>query len=217
MIDRTSVHLLGAGGALAVLHPLRRRILEGLHEPDSASGLSRRLGLPRQKINYHLRELENQGLVELVEERKKGNCVERIVRSTARSYLIHPEALGGLAADPDRIEDRFSSAYLVAVASRAIRDIAHLDEKATAAGKNIATLTLQTEVRFASAADRNAFAEELANALAKLAARYHDEKAPGGRRFRFFTGGYPAIREARTPQNPGPSGPKKARRDEEES
>ncbi|MBI1851479.1 MAG: helix-turn-helix domain-containing protein [Planctomycetes bacterium] len=197
MIERPRVHLLGAEGAAAVLHPLRRRILEGLNEPDSASGLSKRLGLARQKINYHLRELEREGLLELVEERKKGNCVERLVRATARAFVLNPAALGALGADPEQIEDRFSSAYLVAVASQAIHDVAVLRERAAKADKKLATFTMQTEVRFASAEERRAFTEELANVVAKLAARYHDEKAPGGRRFRFVVGGYPALASER--------------------
>jgi DNA-binding transcriptional ArsR family regulator len=178
--------------AATLLQPLRGQILEGLEEPGSASGLARRLGLPRQKVNYHLRELEKEGLVELVEERRRGNCTERVVRATARSYLISPEALGSLGSDPDRIRDRFSAAYLVATAGRAVQDVGRLQRQAEEAGQRLATLTLTSEVRFASAESRNAFAEELANALARLSAKYHDEGAPGGRRFRFFVGGHPA-------------------------
>lgn len=183
----------GARRAAAILHPMRRRILEHLREPASASGLARVLGLPRQKINYHLRELEKRDLVELVEEKRKGNCVERVVRATATSYLISPEVLGPLAGDPGEIEDRFSASYLVAVAGRAIRDVATLRDRADRAGKRLPTFSLQADVRFASPADRKAFAEELANFVARLAAKHHDDKAPGGRRFRFFVGGYPAV------------------------
>jgi hypothetical protein len=50
------------------------------------------LALPRQQVGYHLRALEQAGLVELVEERRKGNCIERIVRAAACSYVISPEA-----------------------------------------------------------------------------------------------------------------------------
>ena len=39
--------------ASVLLHPLRLRIVAELREPDSASGLARRLRIPRQKINYH--------------------------------------------------------------------------------------------------------------------------------------------------------------------
>ena len=181
------------GRAAALLHPLRLRMLEGLREPDSATGLARRLRLPRQKVNYHLRELEKEKLVELVEERRKGNCVERVLRASARYYLINPAALGRLAADPAGFQDRFSFGYLVALAAQAIRDLATLRERARKAGKRLATFSLQTDVRFASAADRHAFTEELSNSIAGLVAKYHDESAAGGRRFRFFLGAYPAI------------------------
>jgi len=181
------------GRAATLLHPLRLRLLENLRQPESASGLARRLRLPRQKVNYHLRELEKARLVELVEERRKGNCIERVVRATARYYLINPAALGKLAADPAELQDRFSSAYLVAVAARAIGDLATLRQRAERAGKRLATFTLESQVRFASAADRSAFTEELANQLARLVAKYHEEKTPGGRRFQFFLGAYPAI------------------------
>ncbi len=179
--------------AAALLHPTRLRVLEGLAEPDSAAGLARRLGLPRQQVNYHLRELEKRQLIEQVDQRRKGNCIERIVRATARSYLIAPQALGRLAARPEAIRDRLSSAYLVAVAARAIRDLAVLRQRAAAVRKELPTFTLQTEVRFATAADRTAFADELANEVARLTAKYHDEKTPKGRRYSFFIGGYPTI------------------------
>jgi DNA-binding transcriptional ArsR family regulator len=186
--------------AVTLLQPLRQEILETLEEPDSASGVARRLGLPRQKVNYHLRELEKGGLVELVEERRRGNCNERVVRAVARSYLISPEALGGLGSRPEQIQDRFSAAYLVATAGQAIRDVGEMQEGARAAGQRLATLTLSSEIRFASADDRNAYAEELAATLARLAAKYHDEEAPEGRRFRFFVGGHPVPkREEESP------------------
>jgi DNA-binding transcriptional ArsR family regulator len=191
---QTAVNFVGdAASAAAMLNPLRLQILERLREPDSASGLSRLMNLPRQKLNYHLRELEKHGLIEQVEERKKGNCVERIVRATARYYFISPEALGTLGTDPSQIQDRFSSTYLVAVAARAIRDLAVLRTRADKAGKKLATFTLETNIRFASAADQHAFAEELANAVAKLTAKYHDEKTAGGRQYKFIIGSYPAI------------------------
>ncbi|NIR47875.1 helix-turn-helix transcriptional regulator [candidate division KSB1 bacterium] len=182
-----------ARSAHALLNPIRLQILQRLRKPNSASGLARAMDLPRQKINYHLRELEKKGLVEQVEERRKGNCVERIVRATAKSYIINPEALGALATNPEKVRDKFSSSYLLAVAVQLIREVALLRERADKAKKRLPTFTLQTKVRFASAADLNAFTEELTNTVADLAAKYHDEKAGGGRLFRFIVGAYPAI------------------------
>lgn len=194
--------------AAALLDPIRLRIMEELQQPASAAGVARRLKLPRQKINYHLRELEKRGLVELVEERKRGNCTERVVRASARSYLITPEALGSLGADPSRVRDRFSSSYLVALAARVIADVATLQQEAAAAGKTLATLSLHTEIRFTSAGARQRFAAELAQCMADLAAKYHDEHAEGGRRFRFVMGVHPARKQPHSQDVPALRGAK---------
>ena len=179
--------------AAALLDPVRQQLLAQLAQPDSASGLARRLRLPRQRINYHLRALETAGLVELVEERRKGNCLERVVRATARAFVISPEALGPLGLTLDTAPDRLSSAYLIAAAGRTIRDVGALEARARREQKRLATLTLETEVRFATAESRAAFAEELAATVARLAAKYHDERAPSGRRFRLLAAVHPAA------------------------
>lgn len=178
--------------ARMALHPLRRELLARLAEPASAAQAARDLGLARQKVNYHLRLLEEAGLVELVETRTVGNCTERVLRSRARAFVVAPGALGDLAPDPDTIRDRFSAAYLTAVAARAVQEVSELGSAAEAADKKLATLCLETEVRFASPAAQHAFAQDLANAVREIAARHHDDHAPQGRRFRFFVGGYPA-------------------------
>jgi len=181
-----------ANRAALVLQPMRRMVLEQLRTPDSAAGLSRRLNIPRQRLNYHLRELEKEGLLECVEERRKGNCTERMLRATARAFVITAEALGALGHTPGAEPDRFSAAYLTDAASRTIRDIADLSARADAEGRRLATLTIETEIRFASTASRAAFADDLADAVARLAARYHDDTAPAGRRFRLLALAHPA-------------------------
>ena len=178
--------------AASLLNPMRLRILDALREPGSASTVARQIGLARQKVNYHLRELEKAGFLEEIEQRRVGNCVERIVRAKATHYLINPEVLGTLAADGQSIEDHVSSAYLIALAAGAIRDIAALQHRAAKGKKRVPTFALETHVRFASAEERRAFTEELANAVARLVAKYHDEETAGGRSFRFIVGAYPA-------------------------
>jgi DNA-binding transcriptional ArsR family regulator len=189
----------GAEQAAAMLQSTRRLLLAHLGEPQSAAALSRKLGLPRQRLNYHLRELEREGLAECVEERRKGNCTERLMRATARSFVISPEALGSLGSTPEQAADRFSASYLIAAASRVIGDLAAMEQRARAAGKRLATLTVETEVRFASAEARAAFAEELTSAVAALAARYHDEHAPGGRVFKVLAAAHPVVTRKRKP------------------
>ena len=198
------VHVIGeTERAASVLHPLRLRLLGELAEPESASGLARRLGIPRQLVNYHLRQLERDGLIETVGERRKRNCTERLVKAVARSYLINPAAFGPLAAHTDHVSDHASSAYLVAAAARLISELAEQRVAAERAGKRLATMTLETEVRFASPASQAAFAEELTQSVAALVAKYHDETTAGGRRFRFIVGGHPAPNAARAAKSRG--------------
>ena len=189
--------------ASALMQPERLRLLEALGEPDSAAGLARRFALPRQRLNYHLRELERVGLVEFVEERRKGNCLERVVRATARAYAISPEVLGTLAESREHAADRLSATYLVSVASRAIKEVASLVARATSAGKRVATLTVDTEIRFASADARAAFADELAQTISRLVAGHQGPDAASSRTFRLVTAMYPKPSDA--PREPAPA------------
>jgi DNA-binding transcriptional ArsR family regulator len=183
--------------AAALLQPERARLLEALDEPGSAATLARRFSLPRQRLNYHLRELEKLGLVEFVEERRRGNCVERLLRATARSYVVSPEVLGALGRTRDAVQDRFSASYLVAAASRIVGDLGALAARAAKEDKRLATLTLESRIRFRDPDARARFAEELAAELARLGAKYHDDEAPGGRTFRVVAASYPAVEEKR--------------------
>jgi len=175
------------------LDPMRARLLALLAEPGSASTLAGRTGLARQKINYHLRALERHGLVELVEERKRGNCTERVLRATAASYVISPAALASVAPDPGRSPDQLSAWWLLALAARLVREVGELITASRAAGRPVATFAIDSEIRFASAADRAAFAQELSDAVKDLAARYHNQSAPGGRAHRLVVALHPSI------------------------
>ncbi|MFJ9680367.1 ArsR/SmtB family transcription factor [Streptomyces sp. NPDC101194] len=166
------------------LDPIRSRILAALAEPGSATVLASRLGLPRQKVNYHLKELERHGLVELAEERRKGNVTERVYRATAASYVISPSALAAVSPDPSRSRDQLSARWLLALGARLVQEVGALLTGASRAARRVATFGIDAEVRFASAADRTAFADELAQAVTDLVGRYHDEFAPGGRSHR---------------------------------
>ncbi|MCA1674443.1 MAG: helix-turn-helix domain-containing protein [Actinobacteria bacterium] len=179
--------------AEASLDPVRARLLAELAEPGSATMLAAKVGLSRQKVNYHLKALERHGLVELVEERRKGNCTERVLRATAASYVISPTALAAVAPDPARSPDRLSARWLLAVAARLVRDVGALIAGAAKARKRLATFALDGEVRFASAADRAAFAEELASAVTALVGKYHDEMAEGGRAHRVVVAVHPSV------------------------
>lgn len=180
--------------AAALLDPKRAQVLSALEEPGSATSVAARLGLTRQQVNYHLRALEAQGLVVEVGTRQRRGLTERVVRATARGYVLSPAVLGTLNADLRRL-DRLSARYLVALAARVVREVAGLMRVAADAGKQLPTLSLDTDLRFASAADRSAFTAELAESVRALAAKYHDESAPQGRWHRVVVAAYPQPHE----------------------
>jgi len=179
--------------AAAALEPVRSRLLSELAEPASAATLAGRLGIPRQKINYHLHALESHGLVRVAEKRRWGGLTERLLVATAASYVVSPSALGRAAADPDRTSDRLSANYLIALAARIVREVKDLLDRAKEANKRLPTLSVDTVVRFRSPADRAAFSEELAGTVAKLVSRYHDASVPGGRAHRLVIVAHPLI------------------------
>src|SRR5262245_48569991 len=191
-----------SAAAVVALEPVRSRLLSELARPHSAATLATRVGLARQKVNYHLRTLEAHGLVQLAEERKWGGLTERMLVATASSYVVSPEALGPVAADPERTTDRLAASYLIALGARVVREVGDLSRRARDAGKGLATLALDTEVRFRSAADRAAFTHELTDAMTKLFSKYHDESVLGGRAHRVVLVAHPLPPSSNTKEQP---------------
>jgi DNA-binding transcriptional ArsR family regulator len=185
-----------AAAAAVALEPIRSRLLAELAEPASAATLAARLGMARQKVNYHLRTLEAHQLVREAETRRWGGLKERLLLASAASYIVSPDALGPAAADPDRATDRLSASFLIALAGRVVREVGLLMRLAREAGRPLATLSLDTEIRFRSAAERAAFSRDLTAAVTTLVARYHDVSAPGGRRHRLVVMAHPLPRES---------------------
>ena len=177
--------------ATVAMQPMRSRLLAELAAPASAATLAARVGLARQKVNYHLRALEAHGLVQLAQERQWGGLTERLLVATAASYVVSPSALGPVAVDPHREVDRLSASYLIALGARIVREAGDLVRRANQSGKRLATLAVDAEVRFRSPTDRAAFSHELTEAVTKLVSKYHDESAPGGRAHRLVVVAHP--------------------------
>lgn len=183
--------------AAVALDPIKTRLLAELSHPASAASLAGRVSLTRQKVNYHLRALEDHGLVEAAAERQWGGLTERLMVATASSYVVSPAALGPIGADPTRNSDRLSASYLIALAARIVREVGGLWRTARQKDKLLATLSIDTIIRLRSPADRAAFTADLANAISALASRYHDASAPGGRPHRLVVASYPAPADAK--------------------
>lgn len=178
--------------AAVALTPLRARMLAELREPASAAALAQRIGLARQKINYHVRALEAHGLVAVAEERMHGGLTERLLVATAASYVVSPAAMGSSAPDPGRIGDRLSARYLIALAARIVREVGAMAGRAEAADRRLATLSIDTEIGFATPEDRARFADELTQTVTQLAAGYHHDS---GRPHRLVVAAHPIPKE----------------------
>jgi DNA-binding transcriptional ArsR family regulator len=179
-------------------------MLAELAEPQSATTLATRLGLTRQKVNYHLRQLEQHGLVRAVDERRWGGLTERFLVATAAGYVVSPGALGEAAVDPERTSDRLSARYLIALAARIVREVADLVRRAEAAQQRLPTLSIDTTVHFRTAQERDAFTAELAETVTQLVARHSDDTTPDARGYRLVVAAHPIPRPEPTPQNPTP-------------
>lgn len=158
--------------ATALLHPLKSRILRLASEPASATELARRLDLPRQRVHYHVRELERAGLLRPAGRRRRRNLVEQRFVASARSYVLSPALLGPLAADWRAIEDATSAEYLLALTEQVRDDVTRAASAAEAAGRRASTFSLKAQFRFDSEAQRAAFAAALRESLVAAVARH---------------------------------------------
>lgn len=173
---------------LAGLSPVRRRVLDVLAEPASATSVADRLGLTRQQVAYHCKVLEAAGLVELVELRQRRGFTERVLRRSAQAFVVDPDVL---PRGRVRERDRHAADHLVGTASGVVRDVTRMQAAAQARGQRLLTFTLETEVALARPSDVHAYTDALAEALAEVTRRFH---SPGGRRHRVVVGGHPAPR-----------------------
>ena len=173
----------------SALPDLRRRLLERLREPASAAELAREFGLPRQKLNYHLRVLEGQHLLELVELRPRRGFTERVLRSVAGALVVDPGVLGDTGPGDG---DRHAAEHLVRTAGAMVRDVGRMAVRAEESGTRLLTFTLESDVRVAAPGDLHDFTDALAQAVAAVVAAFD---TPGGRLYRLLAAGHPAVQD----------------------
>jgi DNA-binding transcriptional ArsR family regulator len=192
--------------AAALLHPLRAALLRAALEPVSATELAGRFGLTRQKVNYHVRALARAGLLRRAGRRRKRNMIEQRYVATARSYVLSPDVIGAAGAHAQHEsgptpEDAFSAAYAFSMMARSQAELGRALQAATASGKRLSTLSLATELRFESAAQRARFAQALRTAVLAVVASHAspvtlpDGGAGPGRPYRLMLACHPIPRE----------------------
>lgn len=175
--------------ARLALSPIRKRLLMALRQPESATTLAAALDLSRQRIGYHLRALEQAGLIELVEERKRRGFVERVLIARADAFLVDPSILG--PAPETVAQDEFAAGHLVSVAAGIVRDVARMRHSAEAAGQRLLTFTVEADIGFSTPKKLEEFAGEVTEAVAGLARKYTSDGP--GRRYRLVVGAHPAV------------------------
>jgi hypothetical protein len=186
-----------AGAAYSLLHPIRRRILESLREPDSASGLARRFRMPRQVLNYHVKEMARVRLLRPAGKRKRRALFEQCYVASAVAYVLSPQIVGSLAASPGSLGDRFSAGYLLGMANQVQEEVGYALDRAETSGKRVATLGMNSQIRFVSAEQRAQFAQALDSAMLSVIQRFTtlfqntEGMVAEGRAYRLVLGCYP--------------------------
>ena len=187
--------------AAVLLSPLRLRILKLAAEPISASELASRMDLPRQRVNYHVRELARAGFLRRAERRRKRNMFEQRYVASARGYLLSPELLEAIGSDWRSIPDTASAEYLLALASQVQSDLTRAWKRASGRGNRVSTFSLKTQFRFESSGEREEFAKALRDAIVEVVARHTKpyRRAGGepgaGSPYRLVIGSYPYVAE----------------------
>lgn len=183
----------GKNAAVLLQHPLRAELLARATEPVSATELAAALGVPRQRMNYHVRQLVKAGFLKAAGRRMKRNLVERQYVATARWYALSPRMLGALAGDAGRLPEQHSLLHALMTASVMQSELAAIAEAAANAGVRVRVSSVATELRFESAARRAEFAasllDEVASLIGKHASADASSTAPGS--YRLVVGLYP--------------------------
>jgi DNA-binding transcriptional ArsR family regulator len=183
--------------AALVEHPLRLAILRAASTPSSATEIATGLGLPRQRVNYHIGRLRRAGFLVPAERRRRRGLFEQRYTATAEAYVLDPEVLGPVRARADLIRDRLSAEYLVALSTQIQGDLGQVMRDAARERKRVATMSLSTEIRFTSPEQRTRFTQALERAITRLVGRYAapaqtaDGEPLPGRLFRLVVGCYP--------------------------
>jgi DNA-binding transcriptional ArsR family regulator len=169
------------GALQALSHPTRVAMLEALHEPRSAAAVGRELGQTRQRMTYHLKALEQAGLVERVGTRQNGNFLETLYRAAARAFVVSPQVAWSGPRRIEALRSQHALGTLVGIGEQLQRDAAALLDRAAYESEQIASAAVSAEVGFDSDAERGAFMREYLEATKDLLDRYG---ARGGKPYR---------------------------------
>ena len=181
-----------AAKARMALSPLRRELLERLSAPASASELGEQMNITRQKLGYHLKQLETAGLIFVAEERQRRGFVEKRYQSRAEALVFDPQIMGNTDQRQNNIMDRYASEHLIQSASAVIRDVTRMRAEADRSEKRLLTFTIEADVGFARPADVESFTEQLAQSVLTIARQFDCDDSTS-RPYRLTICGHPTA------------------------
>jgi DNA-binding transcriptional ArsR family regulator len=160
--------------AQQLLKPRRVAILQQLAEPRTCTELAELFEQTPQQIYYHVKALENAGLVRKVAERRVRGTVEGHYQAVARSYWLAP-GLVGQVGTPRQAEDQASLRLLLSLMEEVQADVGRLGQQ-TEVGQHVPSLGLAAEISL-PAAVRPAFLAEVQQLFNDLAEKYSVDAA----------------------------------------
>jgi hypothetical protein len=173
----------------AATHPVRAAIIDAMREPSTAATVARQIGQTRQNVAYHVRELEQVGLLRHVGQRQNGNFLEQTYVAVAETLVISPTSTWG---DPgprtEALADQLSLAELFSAGERLQHDCALLLDRAAFDGDEIPSASVTTDIRFGSEEARSAFLRDYVETLTTLARKHGSRR---GTPYRLVLATYP--------------------------
>jgi DNA-binding transcriptional ArsR family regulator len=156
--------------AMTLLKPQRLDILRRLDEPRTCPELADFFDESAQKIYYHVKALENAGLVQKVEERRVRGAVEGYYCAVARSYWLAPKLIGQIGS-ARQSRDQASLRVLLGLAEEVIEDTGKLGSASTL-GSEVPSLSLSAHIYLPDAQRRGDFLREVQTTFQQLAQKY---------------------------------------------
>jgi DNA-binding transcriptional ArsR family regulator len=180
--------------AAALLKPQRIEMLKLMDHPRTCLELGNIFGETPQKINYHIKALQNAGLVEQVGERRVRGTVESSYQARARSYWLASDLVGQIGGAAIA-QDQASLRHLLSLTEEMRGDIGHLAQQV---GREIPSLGLSLHVELDDESRRADFMADVQQMAQILARKYgatagedENDAQPSRPRFRLVLACYP--------------------------
>ena len=178
--------------AATLLKPRRLEILKQLGEPHSCLELAEMLEDTPQKSYYHVKALEQAGLVDKVSERRVRGILEGFYQARARSYWLAPSLVGHIGPRR-RGPEQASLGFLLGLAEQLQTEVGHL---AQGQEPELPSLGLAAQIELRDPQERSALLHDLQQSIQALARKYGrqegDPQFTSGQTFRLLVACYPA-------------------------